>query len=129
MRAASIMESVYLYIAHEFISEKSPRLFLSCIWNKTDKVTAAVVLRCRWMRIYCNVLLIFRQGSLLCFANVFIEKEVNKTDIAIRGNHHTAEGNHMPYGITHPAAVTFPPLPQPKLVLDLASPEGCKLQV
>jgi len=25
-----------------------------------------------------------------------------------------------------PAEVTFPPLPQPKLVLDLATPEGCK---
>ena len=30
----------------------------------------------------------------------------------------------------HPAAVTFPPLPQPKLVhvLDLATPEGCKAE-
>jgi len=26
------------------------------------------------------------------------------------------------------AAVTFPPLPQPKLVLDLATPEGCKAE-
>jgi len=26
----------------------------------------------------------------------------------------------------HPAVVTFPPLPQPKLVLDLVTPEGCK---
>jgi len=26
----------------------------------------------------------------------------------------------------HPAPVTFPPLPQLKLVLDLATPEGCK---
>jgi len=25
-------------------------------------------------------------------------------------NRHTATGNHMPYGITHSAAVTFPPL-------------------
>jgi len=37
----------------------------------------------------------------------------------------------MPYGITqcvtcHPAAVTFPPLRQPKLVLNLATPERCK---
>ena len=29
----------------------------------------------------------------------------------------------------HPAEVTFPPLPQPKLVLDLATPEGCKARV
>ena len=40
----------------------------------------------------------------------------------------------MPYGITQcylpPAAeVTFPPLPQPKLVLDLATPEGCKAEL
>jgi len=28
-------------------------------------------------------------------------------------------GTHMPYSVTcHPAEVTFPPLPQPKLVLD-----------
>ena len=29
----------------------------------------------------------------------------------------------------HPAAVTFPPLPQPKLVLDLATREGCKAEL
>jgi len=29
----------------------------------------------------------------------------------------------------HPAAVTFLPLPQPKLVLDLATPEGCKAEL
>jgi len=29
----------------------------------------------------------------------------------------------------HPAEVTFQPLPQPKLVLDLATPEGCKAEL
>ena len=29
----------------------------------------------------------------------------------------------------HPAVVTFPPLPQPKLVLDLATPEGHKAEL
>ena len=29
----------------------------------------------------------------------------------------------------HPADVTFPPLPQPKLVLNLATPEGCKAEL
>ena len=29
----------------------------------------------------------------------------------------------------HPAEVTFPPLPQPKLVLDRATPEGCKAEL
>jgi len=29
----------------------------------------------------------------------------------------------------HPTEVTFPPLPQPKLVLDLATPEGCKAEL
>ena len=29
----------------------------------------------------------------------------------------------------HPAEVTFPPLPQPKLVLDLATKEGCKAKL
>jgi len=42
-------------------------------------------------------------------------------------------GNHMPYG-THsvscyPAVVTFSPLLQPTLVLDLATPEGCKAEL
>ena len=29
----------------------------------------------------------------------------------------------------HLADVTFPPLPQPKLVLNLATPEGCKAEL
>jgi len=29
----------------------------------------------------------------------------------------------------HPAEVTFPPLPWLKLVLDLATPEGCKAEL
>ena len=29
----------------------------------------------------------------------------------------------------HPTEVTFPPLPQPKLVLDSATPEGCKAEL
>jgi len=29
----------------------------------------------------------------------------------------------------HPAEVTFQPLPQPKLVLDLATLEGCKAEL
>ena len=34
------------------------------------------------------------------------------------------------HGVTcHPAEVTFSPLPQPKLVLDLATPEGCKAEL
>jgi len=31
--------------------------------------------------------------------------------------------------ICHPAKVDFPPLPQTKLVLDLATPEGCKAEL
>ena len=42
------------------------------------------------------------------------------------GNSH-AMGSHS---VTcHPAEVTFPPLPQPKLVLDLATSEGCKAEL
>ena len=29
----------------------------------------------------------------------------------------------------HLAEMTFPPLPQPKLVLDLVTPEGCKAEL
>jgi len=47
--------------------------------------------------------------------------------------HHTTTGNHMPYGITQcylsSSSGDFPALPQPKLVLDLAIPEGCKAEV
>jgi len=55
-----------------------------------------------------------------------VERErLANTDIAVRSlTCHTATGTHMPYGITshsvscHPAELTFPPLPQPKQVLD-----------
>jgi len=34
------------------------------------------------------------------------------------------------YSVTcHPVEVTFPPLPQPKLVLDLATPKRCKAEL
>ena len=41
-------------------------------------------------------------------------------------NHHSAAGNYMPCGMT---VVTFPPLRQAKLVLDLETPEGCKAEL
>ena len=51
-----------------------------------------------------------------------IGKGKGKRNAAVR-NTLTATGTRVPYGITqcvtcHPAQVTFPPLPQPKLVLD-----------
>jgi len=54
--------------------------------------------------------------------------------MAVRNrNYHTAMGNHIPYGITQcylpPGSGDFPPLPQPKLALDLATPEGCKAEL
>ena len=38
---------------------------------------------------------------------------------------------HMRSRVTsyHPVEVIFPPLPQRKLVLDLATPEGCKAEL
>jgi len=64
-------------------------------------------------------------------------KRVKYTDIAVRSlTCHTATGTHMPRGhmgshsvTCHPAELTFPALPQPKLVLDLATPEGCKAEL
>ena len=39
----------------------------------------------------------------------------------------------MPYGITQcylpPGSGDFPALPQPRLILDLATPEGCKAEL
>jgi len=56
-----------------------------------------------------------------------------KRIIAVSGNHLTARENHMPYGITQcylsSGSGDFPALPQPKLVLDLATPEGCKAEL
>ena len=55
----------------------------------------------------------------------------SKQSIAVSELHHTATGNHMPYGITQcylpPGSGDFPALPQPKLVLDLATPEDARL--
>ena len=47
--------------------------------------------------------------------------------------HHTTTGNDMPYRITQcylpPGSGDFPALPQPKLVLNLATLEGCKAEL
>jgi len=56
--------------------------------------------------------------------------------IAVRGNHHYGK-SHANMGresgshsvTCHLAAVTFLLLPQPKLVLDLATPKGCKAEL
>ena len=44
------------------------------------------------------------------------------------GNSHTI-WDHSVRPTCHPTEVTFPHLPQPKLVLDLATPEGCKAEL
>jgi len=53
--------------------------------------------------------------------------------IAVCINTYTATGNHLPYGITQcylpPGRGDFPPLTQPKLALDLATPKGCKAEL
>jgi len=59
---------------------------------------------------------------------------LNKSDIAVHNrNQYAATGNHMPYGITQcylpPGSSDFPALPQLKLVLDFATPEGCKAEL
>ena len=37
---------------------------------------------------------------------------------------------HRPFGVTcHLTEVTFLPLPQPKLLLDYATPKGCKAEL
>ena len=54
-----------------------------------------------------------------------------KRSIAVSGNHLNATGNHMPCGITQcylpPGSGDFPALPQPRLVLDLATPWDARL--
>jgi len=56
--------------------------------------------------------------------------KVSKQDIAVCELHLTATGNHIPYGITQ---CYLPPgrgdFPQPKLILDLATPKGCKAEL
>jgi len=69
-------------------------------------------------------------------SDVFISSsvsELSKADITVNGNHHTATRNHMPHGITQcylpPDSGDVPLLPQPKLALDLVTPEGCKAEL
>jgi len=73
----------------------------------------------------------FRINVLLMI--VFNHKKGKGTDIAVReGISPLREITcHMgSHSVTcHPAAMTFPPLPQPKLILDLATPEGCKAEL
>ena len=56
-----------------------------------------------------------------------------KQSIAVSGNHLTATGNHMLYGITQcylpPGSGDFPAFTPAKLVLNLATPEGCKAEL
>jgi len=66
------------------------------------------------------------------YRSLLKSKKVN-TDIAVcNQNHLTATENHMPYGITQcylpPGSGDISALPQTKLVLDLATPEGCKAE-
>ena len=83
-------------------------------------------------------------SHLLCFrgqpkpTNLLFECVRGKSKVKVKKGiafcRLTATGTHMPYGITHsvtchPAEVTFPPLLQPKLVLDLATPEGSKAEL
>ena len=71
--------------------------------------------------------------SLFCIFSLKKEREKLRERIAAcrqachhrYGNSHT--GSHSV--ACHPAEVTFPPLPQPKLVLDLVTPEGCKAEL
>jgi len=61
-----------------------------------------------------------------------VRKKVKKGIAVCRQACHHRYGNShaISHSVTcHPAEVTFPPLPQPKLVLDLATPEGCKAEL
>ena len=56
--------------------------------------------------------------------------KVSKPDIEITTPLREITCHMRSHSVTcHPAEVTFPPLPQPKLVLDLATPEGCKAEL
>ena len=55
-----------------------------------------------------------------------------KCSIAVNNYHHLYGNSHAiwDHSVTcHPAEVEFLPLPQPKLVLDLATPEECKAEL
>ena len=52
------------------------------------------------------------------------------TDIAVRSVHcHTATGTYVPIWDHIQAEVTFLPLLQQKLILNLATPKGCKAEL
>ena len=71
----------------------------------------------------CHV--VRRRGKLSTHAELYYGI-VKHADIAVRSLT-CRMGSHS---VTcHPTKVTFPPLPQPKLVLDLATPERCKAEL
>jgi len=77
---------------------------------------------CRWSRSYI----------VECMTVSKLWESCN-TDIAVRWpkSPHRYWNSHAiwDHSVTcHPAEVTFQPLPQPKLLLDLATPEGCKAE-
>ena len=66
----------------------------------------------------------------------FVVKNIGKSKgmvIIVRGNPHPATGNHMPCGVTQcylpPGSSDYPALLQPRLLLDLATPEECKAKL
>jgi len=74
-------------------------------------------------------------------AIIFTNQSTMANDKNTKGKRYTSSRNfttplreityHMgSHSVTwHPAEVTFPPLPQPKLVPDLATPKGCKAEL
>ena len=59
------------------------------------------------------------------FANTKKEKKVKEAYSSLCYKHSTATGTHVPYGITHSRLYTS----QLRLVLDLATPDGCKAEL
>jgi len=57
------------------------------------------------------------------------EKESKYTDIAVRSVNIDTPHRDSHAIWDHPAELTFPHLPQPKLVLDLATPKGYKAEL
>ena len=106
------------------------QLFLALInlFSECKKATFNVFELLQWLRgTRFLEYSMWRQTGMVCLSTCVVRplklSKVKYADIAVYSlTYHTATGTHMPYRITqcvtcHPTEVTFPPLPQPKLVL------------
>jgi len=126
--------TVYCEVSH-LITILGSQFSLMIYWTASIHVYCAPVLEfCRSAEIYrpvctvhLNILLLHDNCNLFYKDTEVKTKSKHGYSSSWESSHHCSG---KPHAICdHTAAVTFPPLPQPKLVLNLATQEGCKVEL